>query len=117
MKNLLYLLKNNVLQLSKINQLRYADRPKRNRMIGIYVLVIAVLTSLLIYWGKSLVPIFSMTWEPETIINAILLPMALICLVLNLFFSLFWGSGLLYHDKNVDSMLALPIPLAVLIIA
>lgn len=117
MKNLLYLLKNNVLQLSKINQLRYADYPKRNRTIGIYVLVIAVLTTLLIYWGKSFVPIFSMTWELETIITAILLPMALICLVLNLFFSLFWGSGLLYHDKNVDFMLALPIPLAVLIIA
>ena len=117
MKNLLYLLKNNLLQVSKINLLRYADHSKRNKTICIYSLVGIVAVGLLAYWFHSLAPIFDLTWNPEDIISDLIAPMALVCAVLNIFFSLFWGSGLLYHDKNIDTMLALPVPLTSLIIA
>lgn len=117
MKNLLYLLKNNLLQVSKINLLRYADRSKRNKTIFIYCLVVIVAVGLLAYWIHSLTPIFDLTWNAEDIISDLIVPMVLICIVLNIFFSLFWGSGLLYHDKNIDVMLVLPVPLTSLIIA
>ena len=117
MKNLLYLLKNNILQISKINLLRYADRSKRNKIICIYCLAGIVVIGLLAYWIHALAPLFDLTWNPEDIIKDLIVPMVLICFVLNIFFSLFWGSGLLYHDKNIDAMLALPVPLTSLIVA
>lgn len=41
--------------------------------------------------------------------------MALICCVLNIFISLFWGSGALLGDANIDVQLAFPIPLILLV--
>lgn len=34
-----------------------------------------------------------------------------VSVVLNLFIGIFWGSGLLLSDKNVEAKLALPIPM------
>ena len=38
-------------------------------------------------------------------------------MILNVAISIFWGSGLLLSDTNIDSVLALPIPLLTLIIS
>ena len=43
--------------------------------------------------------------------------MVLICVILNIAISIFWGSGLLLSDTNIDSVLALPIPLRTLILS
>ena len=45
----------------------------------------------------------------------LVVPMVLICVILNIAISIFWGSGLLLSDTNIDSVLALPIPLRTLI--
>ena len=47
----------------------------------------------------------------------LVIPMVLICVSLNIAISVFWGSGLLLSDTNIDSMLALPIPLRTLILS
>lgn len=38
-------------------------------------------------------------------------------MILNVFISIFWGSGLLLSDTNIDNLLAFPVPLMVLIIS
>ena len=43
--------------------------------------------------------------------------MVLICVILNIAISIFGGSGLLLSDTNIDSVLALPIPLRTLILS
>lgn len=58
MKMLLHLLKNNFIQVSRINQLRYADKQKRRQTMYIYILVVVVLAGLLAYWAYSLNIIF-----------------------------------------------------------
>ncbi len=117
MKFLLPLLKNNIIQLCRINQLRYADNHKRRKIIYLYIVVGAVLMGLLVYLSYSLNTIFSLSWMLDDIITNLILPMTLICMVLNIFISIFWGSGLLLSNTNIDTLLAFPIPLVTLIIS
>lgn len=117
MKILLLLLKNNLIQLCRINQLRYADNQKRRNTIYLFILVGIILMGGLVYLGCSLNIIFSLPWTLDDIITSLILPMIVICMVLNIFISIFWGSGLLLSDTNIDSLLAFPIPLMVLIIS
>lgn len=117
MKILLHLLKNNFIQLCRINQLRYGDSKKRRNTIYLFALVGAILIGLLAYLGCSLNIIFSLSWTLDDIITNLIVPMTLICLVLNIFIGVLWGSGLLLSDTNTDSVFALPIPLAALIIS
>lgn len=117
MKFLLLLLRNNLLQLSHANQLRYADTKNRKKAITLYILVAVILMGLLAYLMYSLKIIYSITWLREEIVTELVFPMALICLILNVAISIFWGSGLLLSDTNIDSVLALPIPLLTLIIS
>lgn len=55
--------------------------------------------------------------EYMTGIQYLILPVILICMILNVFISIFWGSGLLLSDTNIDNLLAFPVPLMVLIIS
>lgn len=48
MKFLLPLLRNNILQLSHANQLRYADTKNRTKTITLYMLIAAILMGLLV---------------------------------------------------------------------
>ena len=89
MKFLLPLLRNNLLQLSHANQLRYADTKNRTKTITLL----------------------------EEVVTELVVPMVLICVILNIAISIFWGSGLLLSDTNIDSVLALPIPLRTLILS
>lgn len=117
MKFLLLLLRNNLLQLSHANQLRYADIKSRKKTITLYILVAVILMGLLAYLIYSLKIIYSITWLREEIVTELVVPMALICMILNVAISIFWGSGLLLSDTNIDSVLALPVPLLTLIIS
>ena len=117
MKFLLLLLRNNLLQLSRANQLRYADTKIRAKVIRLYMLVALILLGLLAYLIYSLKIIYSIVWPLEEIVAELVGPMALICVILNIAISGFWGSGLLCSDTNIDCVLALPIPLRTLIIS
>ena len=110
MKFLLPLLRNNLLQLSHANQLRYADTKNRTKTITLYMLIAAILMGLLAYLIYSLKIIYSIAWSLEEVVIELVVPMALICVILNIAISVFWGSGLLLSDTNIDSVLALPIP-------
>lgn len=109
MKFLLPLLRNNILQLSHANQLRYADTKNRTKTITLYMLIAAILMGLLAYLIYSLKIIYSIAWSLEEVVTELVIPMVLICVSLNIAISVFWGSGLLLSDTNIDSMLALPI--------
>lgn len=117
MKFLLPLLRNNILQLSHANQLRYADTKNRTKTITLYMLIAAILMGLLAYLIYSLKIIYSIAWSLEEVVTELVIPMVLICVSLNIAISVFWGSGLLLSDTNIDSMLALPIPLRTLILS
>lgn len=117
MKFLLPLLRNNLLQLSHANQLRYADTKNRTKTITLYMLIAAILMGLLAYLIYSLKIIYSIAWSLEEVVIELVVPMALICVILNIAISVFWGSGLLLSDTNIDSVLALPIPLRTLILS
>lgn len=116
-KFLLPLLRNNLLQLSHANQLRYADTKNRTKTITLYMLIAAILMGLLAYLIYSLKIIYSIAWSLEEVVTELVIPMVLICVSLNIAISVFWGSGLLLSDTNIDSMLALPIPLRTLILS
>ncbi len=108
MKFLLPLLRNNLLQLSHANQLRYADTKNRTKTITLYMLIAAILMGLLAYLIYSLKIIYSIAWSLEEVVTELVIPMVLICVSLNIAISIFcWGSGLLLSDTNIDSMLAL----------
>ena len=117
MKFLLPLLRNNILQLSHANQLRYADTKNRTKTITLYMLIAAILMGLLAYLIYSLKIIYSIAWSLEEVVTELVVPMVLICVILNIAISIFWGSGLLLSDTNIDSVLALPIPLRTLILS
>ena len=80
-----------------------------------YMLIAAILMGLLAYLIYSLKIIYSIAWSLEEVVTELVIPMVLICVSLNIAISVFWGSGLLLSDTNIDSMLALPIPLRTLI--
>ena len=65
MKFLLPLLRNNLLQLSHANQLRYADTKNRTKTITLYMLIAAILMGLLAYLIYSLKIIYSIAWSYE----------------------------------------------------
>ena len=117
MKILLLLLKNNLIQLCRLNQLRYADNQKRRNTIYLYIFVGTILIGGLVYLSYSLNIVFSLSWTLDEIIINLILPVILICMILNVFISIFWGTGLLLSDTNIDNLLAFPVPLMVLIIS
>ena len=81
------------------------------------MLIAAILMGLLAYLIYSLKIIYSIAWSLEEVVTELVIPMVLICVSLNIAISVFWGSGLLLSDTNIDSMLALPIPLRTLILS
>lgn len=58
MKILLLLLKNNLIQLCRLNQLRYADNQKRRNTIYLYIFVGTILIGGLVYLSYSLNIVF-----------------------------------------------------------
>ena len=62
MKILLLLLKNNLIQLCRLNQLRYADNQKRRNTIYLYIFVGTILIGGLVYLSYSLNIVFSLSW-------------------------------------------------------
>lgn len=117
MKFLLSLVRNNLLQLSQVNQLRYADAKNRAKTIRLYMLVAVILLGLLAYLIYSLKVIYSIAWTVREVITELVVPMTLVCVILDIAIGVFWGSGLLLSETNIDSLLALPIPLPVLVTA
>ena len=99
------------------HQLRYADTKNRTKTITLYMLIAAILMGLLAYLIYSLKIIYSIAWSLEEVVTELVVPMVLICVILNIAISIFWGSGLLLSDTNIDSVLALPIPLRTLILS
>ena len=91
MKFLLLLLRNNLLQLSHANQLRYADTKNRKKAITLYILVAVILMGLLAYLIYSLKIIYSIAWSLEEVVIELVVPMALICVILNIAISVFLG--------------------------
>ena len=81
------------------------------------MLIAAILMGLLAYLIYSLKIIYSIAWSLEEVVTELVVPMVLICVILNIAISIFWGSGLLLSDTNIDSVLALPIPLRTLILS
>lgn len=81
MKFLLPLLRNNLLQLSHANQLRYADTKNRTKTITLYMLIAAILMGLLAYLIYSLKIIYSIAWSLEEVVIELVVPMALICVM------------------------------------
>jgi len=89
MKFLLPLLRNNILQLSHANQLRYADTKNRTKTITLYMLIAAILMGLLAYLIYSLKIIYSIAWSLEEVVTELVIPMVLICVSLNIAISVF----------------------------
>ena len=61
--------------------------------------------------------IFLLSLVEDVIIYDLIVPMTAVCLILNISFSVFCGSGLLLSDMNADVQLALPVRLSILIIS
>lgn len=116
-ENFITSIENNLIQLCRLNQLRYADNQKRRNTIYLYIFVGTILIGGLVYLSYSLNIVFSLSWTLDEIIINLILPVILICMILNVFISIFWGSGLLLSDTNIDNLLAFPVPLMVLIIS
>ena len=91
--------------------MRYGNPSQRSKAISLYILIFAVVIGIIIYWMNSLHTVFSYAWTIEEVIAYFFGPMLKVSVVLNLFIGIFWGSGLLLSDKNVEAKLALPIPM------
>lgn len=111
MKVLIRLLKNDFTRIFRINQMRYGNHSQRSKAISLYILIFAVVIGIIIYWMNSLHTVFSYAWTIEEVIAYFFGPMLKVSVVLTLFIGIFWGSGLLLSDKNVEAKLALPIPM------
>ena len=109
--------KNELLRISKVNQIRYGDRKRRKKTVLSYLLICAVTLGLLIPFARKMGSIFLLSLEEDVIIYDLIVPMTAVCLILNISFSVFWGSGLLLSDMNADVQLALPVRLSILIIS
>ena len=117
MKILVNLLKNEILQISKINLIRYGDVNKRKRTILLYLVICVAASVFLFSYASEMRDIFRLSWMEEEIINGLIMPMATVCLILNIAVSVFWGSGLLLSDTNADTQLALPVHLSILTVS
>ena len=117
MRMLLTLCKNELLRISKAGQIRYADTKRRRRIILSHLCICAIALGLLIPFAREMGSIFLLSLKADEIINSLIVPMAAVCLILNMLISVFWGSGLLLSDTNADVQLALPVPLSVLIVS
>lgn len=72
MKFLLPLLRNNILQLSHANQLRYADTKNRTKTITLYMLIAAILMGLLAYLIYSLKIIYALHISTEYLLRGVI---------------------------------------------
>lgn len=116
MKLLLILCKNELIKVSKVNQLRYSeDTKQREKIMCLYLLVFIVIIGIIVYYVQAICNIFSIFWAADDIINRLIVPITFICLIINIVISVFWGSGLLLFDTNVDAQLVLPIHLYIII--
>lgn len=117
MKILLILLKNELLRISKINLIRYGDAKKRQKTIFLYLVVCLAAFSFLFAFASELRNVFLLSWMEDEIISGLIMPMATICLILNIVIGVFWGSGLLLSDTNAGAQLALPIRIYILTVS
>lgn len=115
MRMVLTLWKNELLRISKVNQIRYADTKIRRKTFLLYLVICAIAFGLLVPFAREMSSIFLLSLSRDEIINSLIVPMAAVCLILNLLISVFWGSGLLLSNTNADVQLALPIRLPILI--
>lgn len=114
---LLTLWKNELLRISKVNQIRYADTKKRQKTILLYLIICTIALGLLVPFAREMRSIFLLSLGEDEIINSLIVPMATVCLILNISISIFWGSGLLLSDTNADVQLAFPIRLSILTVS
>ena len=117
MKILLNLLKNEFLRISKINLIRFGDVKKRQRTILLYLVICVAASVFLFSYASEMRDIFLLSWKEDEIINTLIIPLVMVCLILNIAVSVFWGSGLLLSDTNADTQLALPVRLSILAIS
>ena len=95
MRMVLTLWKNELLRISKVNQIRYADTKIRRKTFLLYLVICAIAFGLLVPFAREMSSIFLLSLSRDEIINSLIVPMAAVCLILNLLISVFWGSGLL----------------------
>lgn len=117
MKMLLALLKNEFIQISKINLLRYGDANKSQRTIIMYLVICVLALAFIFSFTSEIRNIFLLSLVEDEIINVLVMPMVMICILLNISISIFWGSGLLLSDTNANMHLALPIHESILTIS
>lgn len=117
MKKLMILIKNNFLQISKINQLRYGNIKIRKNTLLIYLVAVAIIIGLSVYWIYGLNKVFSLRWTADEICDYLAVPMVLICFILNIFMGAFRGSGLLFSDSNFEFRFSMPITSIVLMLS
>lgn len=115
MRMVLILWKNELLRISKVNQIRYADTKIRRKTFILYLIICVIAFGLLVPFTREMSSIFLLSLSENEIINSLIVPMVAVCLILNLLISVFWGSGLLLSNTNADVQLALPIRLPILI--
>lgn len=111
------LLKNEFLRISKINLIRFGDVKKRQRTILLYLVICVAASVFLFSYASEMRDIFLLSWKEDEIINTLIIPLVMVCLILNIAVSVFWGSGLLLSDTNADTQLALPVHLSILTVS
>ena len=117
MKILMNLLKNEFLRISKINLIRFGDVKKRQRTILLYLVICVAASVFLFSYASEMRDIFLLSWKEDEIINTLIMPLVMVCLILNIAVSVFWGSGLLLSDTKADTQLALPVRLSILTVS
>lgn len=117
MKMLLTFLKNEFIRISKINLLRYGDANKSQRTIIMYLVIWVLALAFIFSYTSEIRNIFLLSLVEDEIINVLVMPMVMICILLNISISIFWGSGLLLSDTNANMQLAFPIHESILTIS
>lgn len=114
---LLTLLKREFLRISKINLIQYGNAKKRQQTMFLHLVVCVAAFVFLFSFVSKMRGIFLLSWMEDEIISVFIMPMAAICLILNIAGSVFWGSGLLLSNTNDGAQLALPIRLSILTVS
>lgn len=117
MQMLFLLFKKEITKTFKLNYLKRGNVSQRNKIMASYIAVGVAFVFFLVRWIKLIFKFRSYNWMEEEIVPFLLTPVISVSVFLALIVGFFWGSGLIFFDKNYEVEYSWPVAVEITVVS
>lgn len=117
MQMLFLLFKKEITKTFKLNYLKRGNVSQRNKIMASYIAVGVAFVFFLVRWIKLIFEFRSYNWMEEEIVPFLLTPVISVSVFLALIVGFFWGSGLIFFDKNYEAEYSWPVAVEITVVS